>query len=615
MRVPSYNGQQVQERGIGNVRVPTEAPIEAFGGGASLERAGRAIGGVLDVGQKLAAEEFDRANTIRVLEEREFLNRKERELMDDPKTGALHRLGKNAFGAPEEVEKAMQEFRDEREKGLQNDAQRMRFRQMFGERLDSMKQRLNGHVGQQTKVYEEGVFVSNLESSKERGSIDPRNAGKEAAAIQEIVTARATSLGLSPEQTAQEVQKHESDLYARAINGMLTRNQDTAAEVFYEGVKDTIDPDVRTKLEAALEEGSLRRKGQAESDRILSKSNNLSAALAEAKQFEGKLRDEVERRVKEGFSLRRAAERDHEEQTFLRATNIVEKSKSFDAIPPNVVAALPLSARSSLRNYADSLRTGRKIETDLGTYYDLQTMASTPETRNKFLETPLLTYIDKLSATDFKHFAELQGGLRKGDASKEAELDGIQSDSQIVHGAMRRAGIDPTPKDTDKKAADKAYEVQRKIDLAVKAEAGRLGRKLRNEEISAIAEDQLVKGVTEEHWYGNTRKLRYQLERGETFKVDDIDEVPKSQRETIRQLFIKRRGVPPTDQEILRIYNGTPLPAATPKPAPKAAPRAPSAQAAPSKPGEFAEAASAIGGFASDFASTLKNSIKVPGGL
>jgi len=40
--VPRIEGPQVQERGLGNVRLNVNAPIEAFGGGASYERAVRA---------------------------------------------------------------------------------------------------------------------------------------------------------------------------------------------------------------------------------------------------------------------------------------------------------------------------------------------------------------------------------------------------------------------------------------------------------------------------------------------------------------------------------------------------------------------------------------------
>lgn len=552
MKVPRLNGQQVQDRGLSNARVVTEAPLEAFGGGQSFERINRAVQGVVAQADRLAEQEFDRLNRARVVEARTAMNTWERENFD---AVLRNRLGKDAAGAKDEVVSTWNKFLEEQEKGLQNDAQRRAFKEMAGQRWHALQARLDDHIAKQSDIYDESVYRGAIESAKERGSSDPRNAPLEAEFIRRAVKDRMERLGLPADE---EIKKHESDLYTRGIEALMARHEDLAAEKYFEAVKDRIDPDIQTKIVSALEEGSLRRKGQSEADRILGKAANLTQAMSMTKELDGKLRDEVERRVKDGFSLRNAEKREREERLFMLATNIVEKNKSFDAIPATVVANLPLSARNGLRNYADALRTGKMIETDLATYYELTTMASEPLTKADFLEANLLQYIDRLSSTDFKHFAELQAGLRKGDPEKELELDGIRSRLQVVNDSLRAAGIDPTPKDNDKKASDAANLARSRIETAVNLEARRLGRKLSNEEIAAIAEDYVAQGITAKgrapFGWGDTKKRRFEIAADEPFAIVDVDRVPKARRLDI-EARLRANGLPVTNNAVLEIYN------------------------------------------------------------
>jgi hypothetical protein len=558
-RIPTYDGPQVQEQAAPNLRVSVDAPVEAFGGGAGLNAVGQAASGVLKQVREFAIEQYDLANKTRINEERSEFNKWETEKLYG-ENGFLRRQGKNAFGIPEEAKKAWDEFIAEREKGLSNADQRLAFKELSTARWAAMSRRLTEHVALQTQVYEKDVYDASLETSKERGSTDVRYAPQEAAYIRQQVALRGKSLGWDDKKIEQEMRDHTSDLFARTAANLLVNQQDLAAEKFFLAVKDQMDPDVARKVQEWVQAGSLVRRAQEESDRILAKSTTLTQAMSMVREIEDpKLRDETQKRVEHSFSVRRAEKRDNEERMYLTATNMVEKDKSVDRLMRTPLwNNLPLSHRTALRSYAEALASGRKIETDPAVYYELERMATTPQTKDKFLEENLLQYIDKLSREHLFKFMDLQGALRKQDPKAELELDGIRTNREVVNDVLRAAGIDPTPDDKNKKAGQLANAAREAIDQAVAAESQRLGRKLTREELSKIASDMVVKGITSRGrlpWgLSDTTKRRFELLPDEPFAVDDIADVPRIKRLEI-EAYLRRRGRPVTDAAILELYN------------------------------------------------------------
>src|SRR5205085_9493776 len=96
--------------------------------------------------------------------------------------------------------------------------------------------------------------------------------------------------------------------------------------------------------------------------------------------------------------------------------------------------------------YAKQKAKGDPIETNWTTYYDLLSLASTDETKDKFLSTNLLRYRGQLGDTEFKQVVELQSGLRRGDDKAEAKLAGIRTTQQVLASSLKAVGIDPNAK-------------------------------------------------------------------------------------------------------------------------------------------------------------------------
>jgi hypothetical protein len=92
--VPRYE-QRVGQAALPNARVSTNAPIEAFGGGQGLQQVAQAAQETLEIVRK----EREKADQLAVLEADTKAARLKTSLFFDPKTGAMTRKGKDAFGA------------------------------------------------------------------------------------------------------------------------------------------------------------------------------------------------------------------------------------------------------------------------------------------------------------------------------------------------------------------------------------------------------------------------------------------------------------------------------------------------------------------------------------
>ncbi len=167
---------------------------------------------------------------------------------------------------------------------------------------------------------------------------------------------RANREGRSPEWVKEQVGDAQSKTHAAVVQRMLANGQDQAASEYYKSIKDQIGGGEVTQVEKALEEGTLRGQSQRESDKIVAGSNNLTSALDQARKIEDpKLRDETTSRVKDFYTTKRMAENESKEQDYVGATNIIEKTKDFDNVPPGMLTKMSPAERTSLRNYADNL--------------------------------------------------------------------------------------------------------------------------------------------------------------------------------------------------------------------------------------------------------------------
>jgi len=110
MKVPQYNGNQVNEKNLPDVGRTQAAGIESFGGGA-----GNIVEGfskIANVAGTIYQKEKEKADDIAVQEARNAATLKETELLYS-KEGALNKKGKDAFGQIQRVDEEYKKFSSE----------------------------------------------------------------------------------------------------------------------------------------------------------------------------------------------------------------------------------------------------------------------------------------------------------------------------------------------------------------------------------------------------------------------------------------------------------------------------------------------------------------------
>jgi hypothetical protein len=346
---------------------------------------------------------------------------------------------------------------------------------------------------------------------------------------------------------------------------MLANGQDQLARQYYDENKKTItDGETITSVEKALKEGTLRGDSQRETDRITASYGSWSDRLAQADKITNpEVRDEVDRRLKTNMGTEKAVQQQQEEKVTQDATNIIEKFKDFDQVPPAMVQQMSPSTRKSLRGYADDLREGKKAVTNWNDYYDLKTMAATPDLRDKFLKENLISYRPNLADGELKELITLQSNMREGKGDKE--LDGYRTNQMIVNDTLGSVGIDATPnvsKGAGKKEMESVNNFRKMVDDQITLYQQQTNKKATNKEVQSIVDRLIIQGsVPGSGFMGlfKTQKRSFELQPGETIVPEGSTMplgpggIPVEEIAKIKAALV-RNNIPVSDEKVMSLY-------------------------------------------------------------
>lgn len=550
-QVPVGNEQQITKvQAAPNVRVSTDAPLEAFGGGGSAAAAGQAAVGLGKQAFDIAHEEKQKADDVATTEAYTKTVALRNQLMYDSKSGAMNRKGKDAFGVSEEYGNKFKQGADAIQESLTSDDQREMYNKIRANEQRDLDSSLTKHTFMEAQAYDKETTVASLATAREDAVMNYQNPGKvqESLNMQKaLIESHATRNGLPPEAVKQQLMDATSKTHEGVINRMLANGQDLAASKYYKEVKPLILGSDATQLEKALEEGTIRGSSQREALAIVGKGDDLTASMqAVDKIKDPKIQDATRERVKQRFQERETATKYASEQNFRTAYTIAEKTRSKDSIPPDVWQAMEPHQRASVDAYLKK----PDAPTNWNEYYNLKTMAGSTALRDKFVKTDLMTYRHQLADPEFKELVQAQAEARKGDTKI---IDGFRNDQQIVNDALAEAGIDHTPKQgsNDAKLVNR---FRKKVDEQVQSFAETNGKKPNNGEMQQIVDTLMVKGVTEKGFFWNTSKRVFELERGVDKHFDfDVKDVPNHERQKIESA-LKANGIEVTDDLIVQYY-------------------------------------------------------------
>lgn len=544
MKVPQYESN-VREARNPNASIDVKPSVEAFGGGSAN------LLTPIAATAKLFAEEKRKADDSVVDEKLSELTKYETERIYGP-DGTINKKGKNAFGEIDGVDKDFKTKIGEIAKSLGSDYQKEKFQKKANDVLNSVNRTTTRHVGTEIIRHDNEVASSLIKNEMDvaiSAYNDPTRINQALNTQAEALNRIAKNNGWSKEEYDNKLNEIRSKTHSGIIERYLVNDQDMVAEEYFKSVKDTISGDELTNIEKKLEVGTLRGKSQRFVDQAINEGLSESKALERARQEQDpKLRDTYYDRIKMEYGLRDSAKREQLEKLHINALNMIDSGKIQDLTKAPGWTGMTDGQRSSLINYAKAKVSGKNIQTDYDTYYNLKTMAATPETQDKFLRLNLMEYRDKLDNGDFEKMINLQTEARKGTAKGKKELDGFRTDAIVVKQAYEAAGLKVTNK-------EKLNAFNSRVEQAQIAAQERLGRKLTNTELAELANTEAKTVVVKEGWLFDDKKKMFELSEDEIKNIRYKD-VPSSDKvkietvlrnakkqvteEAVRQLYIQK---------------------------------------------------------------------------
>ena len=552
-KVPVYE-RQIQSTGLPAVRASTDAPIEAFGGGKSVSRAFEAGESLLGTAAKIHQEEKQKADNLATIEAQTKTVQEMNRLLWDTKEGAYAKRGKDALGVIDDYGTKFKEFTAKTESSLITVDQKQLYSKIRQNLESKFDEDLQKHTFKEHTELEKNQTIASISVNRQDAVMNYTDIGRVNNSIgiqQALVDNYGRSNGLSQVEIDLEKTKVASGTHADVIARMITNQQDIAAKSYFDKVQKTMTPEDVKRIEGAVAEGSLQGQAQRSADKIFIESGgDLEKAMEATKSLSGKSREYTEREVKERFQVKNTSEKMFEEKLFDSAANYAEENKKRpDA---NTWSRLKLNQRNAIDARIEQLRHGIEVTKNGEDFYNLMLMASTPETKSKFLGLHLTEFTGKVHPEELRSLINEQTALKKGDSSDT--LDTFSTKNEIVNRSMNAVGIDPTPKDgsNDAKAVKKYRDL---IDENVRVYQDQTGKKATSEVVQKIADTLLLeaeeKGGGFMGWFGK-KKRAFELESGKTITIQFEDIPADERRNIIRALEANKQ--PATNNAVIQEY-------------------------------------------------------------
>lgn len=260
-QVPRIEPGQVQQQGLPNVRVSTDAPIEAFGGGQGVAKTFEAGNQLISTGQAIFQEEKKKADQIAAMDYDRNLSELETRIQLDVKK----MQGKNAAGAFDYAKDSWEKESQKLKEGLSNDDQRMFAQRASSARWESLNRSVQMHSAQQMEKYDDETtagYVTQAKAAAVTNAFDDERIdlelSRQKAALQDLGKRKGV---LENPEFQQKVNAIISDTHKGVINARLVGGDPKSARQYFETNKDAFGADV-TAVEKDIQDGEVLTLGQ-----------------------------------------------------------------------------------------------------------------------------------------------------------------------------------------------------------------------------------------------------------------------------------------------------------------------------------------------------------------
>ncbi len=308
-QVPTYNSPEVAQAPLPSPRVSDQAPLEAFGGGQSLDRVAQAAHGLTQAGFDIYDQEKQKADQVAVLDAHNKAQSLAQDLAYNPQHGFMTKSGKDALGSTDYVDAKWKDGISNITQGLNNDAQKISFGHLSGSIYNALNEQVQEHIVAQTKVYDKEVTDSSIANAQHSVSLNPsqKNSNVQIQTQKAALTLYAQRNGWPPEQLKEQIDNAASDTHVTAINRLLDDKKPFQALAYYNTNKGQILGKEYDRITKQIDEETLVAKAQSNAAGFMAgalNSNNGGISYDSAKitkQIEDitdkGLRDETRRQV------------------------------------------------------------------------------------------------------------------------------------------------------------------------------------------------------------------------------------------------------------------------------------------------------------------------------
>lgn len=543
--VPRISVPQVEQSRAPNVALQANASPQAFGAG--LGQAGQAIARVAMDAHELQVETQVKASRSKLVEW-------ELQAVDDPQNGALATQGVDALGTPDKVLPDLDKQIGMLEDGIKSPRGKQIFRQMADGFRQDVQRKLNAHVAREGEKYADQQTDSTLALSLQAAATnyrDPNRVANELKYTVGIVMADARRKGQSLKTTKERIVSAQSGIHAAVLDQMLLDGSYIQAKAYFDANSVDMTPEVRTRAEKLVADGSARVQAKAEVDRLFkAHGQDFGAINAGLKDIaDPKVRDYAEVEATQERERRSAADRLRRDRAMHEATNIVELTKDFTRIPPQTLELLSVSERAALKSYAKKTVGDGEVVTDPKKYAELSNMMV--DDPDGFASLNMLSYVADLSETDWQMWQDRQTKFRTN--PKDPEFAAIATTQQRLNTKMEEVlGFDPRSKKLSKENEVKRDAFQSAFEQRMAAFKAENGRVANTKDAQAILDQMTIEVAVQrsalgQDWLATDDVLR-------AYEVTDQDvPVPSVHREIIIER-LSQKGVPVTDAAIRLEY-------------------------------------------------------------
>lgn len=555
-KVPTYDNFQVEPTNLPNVMLRPagarfDAPMSADLAtlpGRQLQQFGQ---NMVDAGSKVSrivADELETANQVRVNDALNQAAKARLELTFNPQTGFVNLKGENALKRPgdkpldQEFSEKLQTHFDSIEKNLGNDSQKQRFRQQSSQFMMQFQSSLNQHISKEYNDYQGSVDDGTVKTGQEQMALawgDTAAIKQATDSIRAAIYNKGNRLGVSGKAIEGAMVEALSPGHAAVITAAVDAGNVGYAKEYLKQANTELTPQARIQANRLVDTGAFEQRTQDAAGDLWGKHiGDISAALSEARdKFTGKDEDAIVTRLKtldsERVALRERGQADARDS----AWKIYSQTGSLSKIPPSVLAGMDGKDLISLRNTARADAEGREIKTDPNVYYALTIAASTDP---NFGKEDLRRYFDKLSPTDRKHFADLQGRAMKGEETARIATVTQQKDTMAKTLGLKEKDLGVFHQEADR---------------SLLAESQRLGRTPNQDETQKVLDRLVIEGTTPGTlWNSNTRAFKAQAE-GKTFTPAWNDDQKRKATSALQRQGIKNPTARQVEDTLKLIYS------------------------------------------------------------